>query len=151
LGKNIVLAGDTAAVSRIGSFLSCELGSAVGAVILTDRYGPAEGQPPLPDGLGEAVHGSGDSAEIEEIICGTKAEFVLGSSLELPAARSLEIPHLVISAPHGGGIPLHKTYAGITGAYFLIEDYVSAIVRNNSQLRSGKRKRLEKLNFAEVP
>jgi nitrogenase molybdenum-iron protein beta chain len=146
LGKRIVLAGDTAAVHRIGSFLHRELGAALGPVILTDRYGPAEEQPPPPDWPGETVHWSGDSVEIEEIIRGTKAEFVLGSILELPAARDLEIPHLVISAPNGGDLPLHKTYAGIAGAYFLMEDYASAIVRNNGAVRSGKRKRLEELN-----
>jgi nitrogenase molybdenum-iron protein beta chain len=148
LGKNIVLAGDTAVTRRVGSFLKRELGLAVSAVILTDRCGPAEELPPLPEGLGEAVYGSGDSGEIEEIIRGTKAEFVLGSILELPVARSLEIPHLVISAPNGGGVPLHTTYAGITGAYFLIEDYASAVVRNNRKVQSGRQKRLEALNFS---
>jgi nitrogenase molybdenum-iron protein beta chain len=147
LRKNIALVGDTAALTRIGLFLRRELGSTIVAAILTDRYGPAEERPRIPDGLGGAVHETGDLGEIEAIIGGSGAELLLGSALELPAARRLTIPHLVISAPKDGTIPLHKTYAGITGAYFLIGDYASAIARNNDEVRAGQRKRLEELSL----
>ncbi|MDR1902106.1 MAG: hypothetical protein LBQ88_07500 [Treponema sp.] len=55
------------------------------------------------------------------------------------------IPHTVISAPNGNQILPHKTHAGINGAYFLIEGYVNAVLRNNAEQQTAKRKFLESL------
>ena len=69
---------------------------------------------------------------------------VLGSALERDAAEALNIPHLTVSAPGGNQIPLHKTYAGIRGAYFLLEDYSQAVLGHNEARRKEHIRYLEK-------
>lgn len=133
LGKNIAIVGDTAAVKRIGPFLEHDLGAVSLTAVITDRYGREDEKQPLPAGLGARVFESADNGEIAEILKGSAAELILGSTLEAPVAHYIGIPHLIISAPNGGQVLLHKTYTGITGAYFLIEDYAGAILRHNAE------------------
>jgi nitrogenase molybdenum-iron protein beta chain len=143
LTRNAVLAGDTNAVKRIGQFLKQNLGASIKAAVFTDRYGREEDRPPLPEGLGEKIIESSDSGEIEEIIRGSGAEFVLGSPWETRIAKILGIPSLIISAPNSDRLLLHKTYAGIRGAYFLIEDYISAILKHKTEKEAEQRRLLE--------
>jgi nitrogenase molybdenum-iron protein beta chain len=146
LQKNIVLVGDTNTVSRLGSFLPKAAGTVIHASILTDVYGDKE-ENPLPEGLRGTIYHTSDSDEIEQIISGSGAEMVLGSALEAGTAEQLKIPHFTVSAPNGNQILLHKTYAGITGACFLLEDYATVILRHNSELRREERLRLENFNY----
>jgi nitrogenase molybdenum-iron protein beta chain len=147
LQKNIILVGDTNTVHRLGCFLPQAAGAVIHTSILTDVYGYSkEENRPMPEGLSGRVFHTSGGAEIEQIIDGAGAEMVLGSALEAGAAEQLKIPHLTVSAPNGSQVLLHKTYAGIAGAYFLLEDYANAILRNNSELRREKRRCLESLN-----
>jgi nitrogenase molybdenum-iron protein beta chain len=155
LKKNIILVGDTNTVHRLGCFLPQAAGAVIHTAILTDIYGYGKEEPPpssplplIPEGLCRRVFHTGDSDEIEEIISAAGAEMVLGSVLEAGRAKKLKIPHLIVSGPNGNQILLHKTYSGITGACFLLEDYANAILLNNSELRREKRQRLESLNPA---
>ncbi|AEF81169.1 nitrogenase component 1 [Leadbettera azotonutricia] len=148
LARNVVLAGDTSSVNRIGKFLEKKLGASVKAAILTDRYGKDENKPPLPEGLGEKIIESSDSGEIEEIIRGSGAEFILGSAWETRIAKALGIQSLVISAPNSDRLLLHKTYAGIRGAYFLAEDYISAILQHKTEKEAEQRRLLESLSVS---
>jgi nitrogenase molybdenum-iron protein beta chain len=141
LQKNALLIGDISTVSRLGPFLQRSLGMVIHSSILTDVYthGKEENRPPIPEGLNGAVFHTDDSAEIEQILSGSGVELVLGSALEVPLAEQLEIPHLAVSAPNGNRVVLHKTYSGIAGVYFLLEDYANAVLRNNAELRKKKR------------
>jgi nitrogenase molybdenum-iron protein beta chain len=146
LQKNIVLVGDTNTVSRLGGFLAEAVGAVINASILTDVYGDKEENQTVPEGLSGNICRTGDGGEIERIISGSGPEMVLGSAFEAGTAEGLKIPHLTVSAPNGNQILLHKTYSGTAGACFLLEDYVSVILRHNSELRREKRLRLESLN-----
>ncbi|MDR1373369.1 MAG: hypothetical protein LBJ24_00175 [Treponema sp.] len=148
LQKNTILVGDTGTVSRLGSFLPKTIGTIIHASILTDLCGQNNETPPRPPpkNLNGDVYHTGDSGQIEQIISGANAEMILGSFLEAKTAENLKIPHLTVSAPNGNQVLLHKTYSGIAGAYFLLEDYASAILRHNSEQRREKRMRLENLN-----
>jgi nitrogenase molybdenum-iron protein beta chain len=140
LQKNIILVGDTSTVSRLACFLPQAAGAVIHTSVLTDVYGyngSTNGENPMPEGLSGNVFHTGDGEEIEQIISGTGAGMLLGSALEAGAAERLKIPHLTVSAPNGNQILLHKTYSGIAGAYFLLEDYTSAILRNNAEPRRG--------------
>jgi nitrogenase molybdenum-iron protein beta chain len=75
---------------------------------------------------------------------------ILGSALEAKTAKRLKIPHLTISAPNGNQVLLHKTYAGISGAYFLLEDYSSAILRNNTKLQKEKQGYLREVSIFQA-
>jgi nitrogenase molybdenum-iron protein beta chain len=148
LQKNTILVGDVNTVSRLGCFLSKTIGTVIHASILTDLCGyNKEENRSIPENLNGGVFHTSDSGEIERIISGAGAEMVLGSILEAKTAEDLKIPHLTVSAPNGNQILLHKTYSGITGAYFLLEDYTNAVLRYNSELRREKRLRLESLNY----
>lgn len=150
LQKSTILVGDIHTVSCLGRFLSKTIGAVIHTSILTDVYGGGkeENRQPVPEGLRGNVCHTSDSDEIKQIISGANAEMVLGSALEAGTAEELKIPHLTASAPNGNQILLHKTYSGITGACFLLEDYANAILRNASGLRREKRRRLESINPA---
>jgi nitrogenase molybdenum-iron protein beta chain len=121
LQKSVVLAGDLETVRRFASFLRQTLGMVILRAIITD--GPAEMQAKLPV---EEIFFTSDSGEIAEIAADAEPELILGSALEAPMARRLGIPLMVIASPAGNIVPLHKTYAGIGGAYFFLEDYAEA-------------------------
>jgi len=107
LQRRAALVGDAALSARLGPFLSEELGTVVEAVLVTD--GPA---PSVPEA--EAIAG---------------VDMILGSALEAPLARKMAVPHLIVSSPNAGQIPLHKTYAGPRGALFFLEDFAAAVLR----------------------
>jgi nitrogenase molybdenum-iron protein beta chain len=140
LQKTTALVGDISVVKRIGPFLEQSLGAVIHTTALTDGYvhGNEEARPTIPEGLAGTVFTTDDSAEIDEILTNADVEMILGSALEAKTAKRLKIPHLTISAPNGDQVLLHKTYAGISGAYFLLEDYASAILRNNTKLQKEK-------------
>jgi nitrogenase molybdenum-iron protein beta chain len=142
LQKSAVIIGDIGVVSRLGPFLRQSLGTVIHASILTDLYthGKEEIRPPIPASLSRDVFHTDDGDEISQILNGPGVEMILGSALEIPAAEQLTIPHLTVSAPNGNQVLLHKTYSGIRGAYFLLEDYANAVLRNNAELRLEKRR-----------
>ncbi|MFP3040468.1 hydrogenase [Treponema primitia] len=148
LQKNIALVGDISAVKRIGPFLEHSLGAVIHTAVLTDVYthGKEDSRPAIPEGLAGEVFKTDDSAEIDQILSDADVEMVLGSVLEAGVSKRLKIPHLTISAPNGDQVLLHKTYAGISGAYFLLEDYASAVLRNNAELREEKERFLKGLD-----
>jgi nitrogenase molybdenum-iron protein beta chain len=149
LQKNAVIIGDSGTVSRLVPFLRQSLGTVIHASILTDLYthGKEEIRPPVPTALSCDVFHTDDSAEIEQILNGPGVGMILGSALEVPVAERLSIPHLTVSAPNGDQVLLHKTYSGIRGAYFLLEDYANAVLRNNREQRQEKHRLLESLSF----
>jgi nitrogenase molybdenum-iron protein beta chain len=153
LQKNTALIGDISTVKRLGYFLQRSFGTVIGTTILTDVYthGKEENRTPVPEGLPGDVFYTSDSAEIEQILSGSGVEMILGSALEALIAERLGIPCLTISAPNGNQVLLHKTYSGLTGAYFLLEDYAGAVLRNNAVSRTERKKRLESLclSFSE--
>ncbi|AEF85372.1 oxidoreductase/nitrogenase, component 1 [Treponema primitia ZAS-2] len=153
LQKNTALVGDISTVKRISPFLEHSLGTVIHTAVLTDVYthGKEEARPPVPEGLAGEVFKTDDSAEIDQILSDADVEMVLGSALEEDAAKRLKIPHLTISTPNGNQVLLHKTYAGITGAYFLLEDYASAVLRNNAEQREEKRRFLKSLDVFQEP
>jgi nitrogenase molybdenum-iron protein beta chain len=153
LQKNTALVGDISTVTRLGPFLQQSFGTVISASILTDVYahGKEEDRTPVPENLSDNVFHTSDSVEIEQILSGSGVEMILGSALEVPVAERLEVPYLTISAPNRNQVLLHKTYSGLTGAYFLLEDYAGAVLRNNAVLRIQRKKRLESLclSFSE--
>jgi nitrogenase molybdenum-iron protein beta chain len=152
--KNIAIVGDTSTVARIGAFLNRSLGILIHTVVLTDTFSqdrnedkPATTEKVALPGLGSEVFRTDDAGEIERIISGADVEMVLGSALEVPAARRLKIPHLTISYPNDRErVLLHKTYAGISGAYFLIEDYLAAVLQNTAELEAERQRTLDSFN-----
>jgi nitrogenase molybdenum-iron protein beta chain len=148
LQKTLAIVGDTSAVIRLGTFLRKCLGAEIRTAVITDGYahGKDAERPNLPDGIAEEVFTTGDSEEIEKIVGAADAEMILGSALEEPAARRLKIPHLTVSSPIGSRVLLHKTYTGIEGVFFLLEDYAQAVTQASTGLRAETRRSLAALN-----
>lgn len=139
LRKTALLAGDAACLLRLAPFLRETLGIVINTAVITDARagGTGETPPPFPGSLADKVFQTADSAETDEIIAASGTEMVLGGALEAPAAARLGIPHMIICAPNSGQALLHKTYAGLTGIWFFLEDYAAAVLRNNAEREAG--------------
>jgi nitrogenase molybdenum-iron protein beta chain len=148
LQKSAAIVGDAGTVIRIGAFLKKYLGALIHTAVITDAYHGKNGEKPqIPDNIAGELFCSDDSGEIGQIIRDTDVEIVLGSSLEAPIAGRLELPYLTVSSPSRDKVILHKTYAGLEGAYFLLEDYANAVLKNNALLKAKQRRFVEGINI----
>jgi nitrogenase molybdenum-iron protein beta chain len=123
IGARAALVGTESVVAGVGKFLSEHLGATVAASVITD----------LPASHGASAETdnprySADSEEIGDILRRSNPGIILGSPLEAPIARELDVPLLEISPPAWPKLTLSKSYLGIPGAVSLTEDYISALV-----------------------
>ncbi len=147
LGRYAAVVGDESTVIRTAEFLKTNLGAKIVSAVITD-YFPVNDcavseKYELLKGIADEIYYSQDSKDIGDIISGSGAEVILGSSLENDAADEICAAKLGISYPLFDTAALNKTYVGINGALTLVEDYITAIRKNN---RSRNRRLLEFIN-----
>ncbi|MDR3165614.1 MAG: hypothetical protein LBU13_08550 [Synergistaceae bacterium] len=125
IGARAALVGTESVVTGVGKFLNEQLAATVTASVITDS--PASG-----GSNADNPRRSDDSEEIEDILRRSGADIILGSPMEAPIARELNVPLLEISPPAGPKLILGKSYLGITGAVNLTEDYISALTAHKA-------------------
>lgn len=142
VAARIVIVGDEADVLRYGRYACERLGAEVAAVILTDIKKKDEehitNNRELLEKLAESVFVTQDENEIEDIIRRSRAELLLGSSLEKEIADKLDLAFLEVSYPVYHKTVLNKPYAGVVGAVAFTEDYVT-------RMKEFRHERKEKL------
>ncbi len=129
--RTLALVGDESNVVKLAKFLKHYFLAEIETVIITDFYR----QEDLTEdkkaeelkSLAEEIRFSKDRREIRNLLLHSQAELILGSSLEMEAAKKKGIGNLEISYPVYKRAILQKTYTGIRGAVALAEDYVTKI------------------------
>jgi nitrogenase molybdenum-iron protein beta chain len=133
--KTVAVVGDESTVVKIGGVLRRYLGVEVSVAVITDAFPGApkpkgwEGE--RPEEAAETVWRTQDTGEIRNILTGSGADMILGSSLENAAAETLNVPNLEISCPVRGRVILCETHSGIQGALRLTEDYLSLALESD--------------------
>lgn len=139
---NIAIVGDERIVCQISVFFTKYLAARINTIIITDfvqseNIAEQEEKERL-SSLAEKVYLSADSREIEQILLQSKADVILGSSLEEQTAVEKQAIFIPISYPVYHRTILNKSYIGISGALSMAEDYITKVKeynrRRNEQL-----------------
>jgi nitrogenase molybdenum-iron protein beta chain len=134
--REFAIVGEVGLISSTAEFLTKTLGLIPKLAVVTDPI-PEDARGSVLESLRETLAPfaapivlSEDASEIGDLLRTSSPELILGSSLELPVARELQVPFLAISFPIAGRIVLNRGYAGYEGALTLVEDLGSAILSN---------------------
>lgn len=131
LAKTAAFIGEEEQAIRLGGFLKNRLGVEFSAVVLTDALKKDEEHETdngaLLASISENVYIANDQKEINDIIRGSGAEVIFGSSLEKDIAGRLNVPLVEVSYPIVDKVILNKTSVGTNGVISLIEEYITVV------------------------
>lgn len=149
VGKKVGIVGDESTVIRVASYLKEYLGVLVEVAVITDFF-PSDDLTQSDKinqlkGIANEIFLSQDGNEINKILKNSDIELILGSSLEDNAAKKKGIVNLPVSYPIYDTAIINKTYAGITGALTLTEDFITKVKEGN-RVREEKLQELIKNN-----
>lgn len=131
LSKTAAFIGEEEQAIRIGSFLKNRLGVEFSAIVLTDALKKDEEHETdngaLLASISENVYIANDQKEINDILRGSGAEVIFGSSLEKDIAGRLNVPLVEVSYPIVDRVILSDSRVGARGAINLIQEYITII------------------------
>ena len=131
LSKTAAFIGEEEQAIRIGGFLKNRFGVEFSAIVLTDALKKDEEHETdngaLLAAISENVYIANDQKEINDILRGSGAEVIFGSSLEKDIAGRLNVPLVEVSYPIVDRVILNKTSVGTNGVISLIEEYVTVV------------------------
>ena len=140
--REFALVADSTSAIGIATFLATTLGFLPSLVVITDnpattsRLVLEEMVDGLLPGSDTQLLFSEDRGEISDAILNLSPEIILGSSLEWPVARTLNIPLVEVSFPITRQVLADKRHAGSRGALTLLEDIGRAILANQGGVAS---------------
>ena len=144
LGKRTLIVGDEEQVIRYGKLFKEVLGARVVGAVLTDALKKDEehdrDNTELLESIAENIYITSDEKDIEDIIKRSRAEVVIGSSLEKKIADKNNVSLLEFSYPIYHRAILNQTTAGVRGQIELLQSYIS-IVKETQQLKKQELKR----------
>ena len=133
-GQRTVIVGDEEQVIRLGKIFNEYLGKQVVAAVVTDALKKDEehdtDNTELLNQTAEKIYITSDEKEIEDVIKRTKAEAVIGSSLERRVTDKHDISLLELSFPVYQKSILNRKSAGINGLIEILEDYIDVIKKD---------------------
>ena len=133
-GQRTVIVGDEEQVIRLGKIFNEYLGKQVVAAVVTDALKKDEehdtDNTELLNETAEKIYITSDEKDIEDVIKRTKAEVVVGSSLERRVTDLHEISLLELIYPVYQTSILNRKSAGINGLIEILEDYIGVIKRD---------------------
>ena len=131
LGKRTLIVGDEEQVIRYGKLFKHILGARVVGAVLTDALKKDEehetDNTELLESIAENIYITSDEKDIEDIIKRSRAEVVIGSSLERKIADKNNVSLLEFSYPIYHKAILNQTTAGVRGQVELLESYISTV------------------------
>uniref|UniRef100_I5AWQ3 Nitrogenase molybdenum-iron protein, alpha and beta chains n=1 Tax=Eubacterium cellulosolvens (strain ATCC 43171 / JCM 9499 / 6) TaxID=633697 RepID=I5AWQ3_EUBC6 len=137
LGRRTVIVGDEEQVIRYGKIFKEVLGARVVAAVLTDALKKDEehetDNTELLASIAETVHITSDEKDIEDIIRQSRAEVVVGSTLEANIAKKRNLSLLALSYPVYHHAILNQATAGVRGQIGVLQKYISTVKRNDQQ------------------
>ena len=131
VGKRVVIVADEEQTIRYGRIIIEHLGGEIAAVVLTDSLKKDEehetDNTELLKNYTEKIYITSDEKDIEDIVRQSKAELILGSSLEKHIAGKLGLPLIEVSYPiYDKEISNYQT-AGVRGIANFVSEYISVI------------------------
>lgn len=131
VGKRVVIVADEEQTIRYGRIIKEHLGGEIAAVVLTDSLKKDEehetDNTELLKNYTEKIYITSDEKDIEDIVRQSKAELILGSSLEKHIAGKLGLPLIEVSYPiYDKEISNYQT-AGVRGIANFVSEYISVI------------------------
>ena len=131
LGKRTLIVGDEEQVIRYGKFFKHILGARVVGAVLTDALKKDEehetDNTELLESIAENIYITSDEKDIEDIIKRSRAEVVIGSSLERKIADKNNVSLLEFSYPIYHKAILNQTTVGVRGQVELLQSYISSV------------------------
>lgn len=144
LGRRTVIVGDEEQVIRYGKIFKEVLGARVVAAVLTDALKKDEehetDNTELLASIAETVHITSDEKDIEDIIRQSRAEVVVGSTLEANIAKKRNLSLLALSYPVYHHAILNQATAGVRGQIGVLQKYISTVKRNDQQKKEELRR-----------
>lgn len=131
LGKRTIIVGDEEQVIRYGKLFKHILGARVVGAVLTDALKKDEehetDNTELLESIAENIYITSDEKDIEDIIKRSRAEVVIGSSLEKKIAKKNNVSLLEFSYPIYHKAILNQTTVGVRGQVELLQSYISIV------------------------
>ena len=131
LGKRTLIVGDEEQVIRYGKFFKHILGARVVGAVLTDALKKDEehetDNTEFLESIAENIYITSDEKDIEDIIKRSRAEVVIGSSLERKIADKNNVSLLEFSYPIYHKAILNQTTVGVRGQVELLQSYISIV------------------------
>ncbi len=153
LGKRTVIVGDEEQVIRYGKLFTQVLGARVVAAVLTDALKKDEEHETdyreLISSIAENFYITSDEKDIEDIIRRSRAEVVIGSSLEKKIAEKNNVSLLEYSYPIYHRAILNQTTAGVRGQIELLQSYISTVKQNQQKKKAEIRKYVQSVKGGE--
>ncbi|XHR29218.1 MAG: nitrogenase component 1 [Chthoniobacteraceae bacterium] len=136
--QEFALVGESGFVPGAAEFLVETLGLIPKLVVITDplaeetRDAWAQPLQRLIEPFGAKLAFAEDAGEIDDLLRASRAELIIGSSLDRPVADELRASFLPVSFPVANRLVLNRGYAGYEGGLAFIEDLGSALLRGRS-------------------
>lgn len=131
LGKRTLIVGDEEQVIRYGKVFKDVLGARIVGAVLTDALKKDEehetDNTELLESIAENIYITSDEKDIEDIIKRSRAEVVIGSSLEKKITDKNNVSLLEYSYPIYHRAILNQTTAGVRGQIEVLQGYISTV------------------------
>ncbi len=131
LGKRTLIVGDEEQVIRYGKLFKEVFGARVVGAVLTDALKKDEehetDNTEILEAVAENIYITSDEKDIEDIIKRSRAQVVIGSSLEKRIAEKNNVSLLEFSYPIYHRAILNQTTVGVRGAVEFVSDYITAV------------------------
>ena len=131
LGKRTLIVGDEEQVIRYGKLFKEVFGARVVGAILTDALKKDEehetDNTEILEAVAENIYITSDEKDIEDIIKRSRAQVVIGSSLEKRIAEKNNVSLLEFSYPIYHRAILNQTTIGVRGAVEFVSDYITTV------------------------
>ncbi|CBK74009.1 Nitrogenase molybdenum-iron protein, alpha and beta chains [Butyrivibrio fibrisolvens 16/4] len=131
LGKRTLIVGDEEQVIRYGKLFKEVFGARVVGAVLTDALKKDEehetDNTEILEAVAENIYITSDEKDIEDIIKRSRAQVVIGSSLEKRIAEKNNVSLLEFSYPIYHRAILNQTTVGVRGAVEFVSDYITTV------------------------
>ncbi len=131
LGKRTLIVGDEEQVIRYGKLFKEVFGARVVGAVLTDALKKDEehetDNTEILEAVAENIYITSDEKDIEDIIKRSRAQVVIGSSLEKKIAEKNNVSLLEFSYPIYHRAILNQTTVGVRGAVEFVSDYITTV------------------------
>lgn len=137
IGKSVAIVGDEEQVIRLGRIAKDVFGAKIVAAILTDSLKKDEEHELNNDevfaSITSSVYKTSDQKDIDDIIRQSKAELVIGSSLEVNIANKAGIPLIEASYPIYHKSILNQSTSGVRGAVEFVSNYLTTVKQDEKE------------------
>ncbi|MDC7278474.1 nitrogenase molybdenum-iron protein [Butyrivibrio fibrisolvens] len=154
LGRTVAIVGEEEHVIRLGKLVQEVFGAEVVAAVLTDALKKDEehtlDNEEVLNSIAKNIYKTSDQKDINDIIRQSKAELVIGSSLEQHVADKHGIPLVEASYPVYHKTILNHSSIGVRGIVGVIAEYITAVKQADKEKEEKLQNKLKELKGQNV-